>query len=209
MRIAIVGAGKVGSALGVGWAQCGHEVIFGVRDPHAPELKALRKKGGPNCKVLTSRQAAEPSEVVVLTIPWPVAEQVIRDLGSLSGKTVLDCMNPVMEWPKLDHTKGKSGGERVAEWAKGSRVVKIFNSTGFENMQNPRYPEGRLTMFYAGDDAAAKATASVLAADLGFEGQDCGSLSQSYLLEVLASLWGTLAYGQQLGRGFGFRLVKR
>jgi 8-hydroxy-5-deazaflavin:NADPH oxidoreductase len=209
MRIAIIGAGNVGSALGLGWAKCGHGVIFGVRDPDAPELIDLMKKGGPNARALPSRDAAEVSEVIVLTVPWPVTEQVIRDLGSLRGKIVFDCTNPVMEWPRLDHTDGKSGGEQVAEWAKGARVVKIFNSTGFENMQNPRYAEGGLTMFYAGHDAAAKGVASALAEDLGFEGQDCGSLAQSYALEVIASLWGTLAYGQQLGRGFGFRLIKR
>ena len=209
MRIAIIGAGNVGSALGLGWAKVGHEVIFGVRDPDSPQLMDLIKKGGPNARALPSREAAEVSEIVVLTVPWPVAQQVIRDLGSLRGKIVFDCTNPVMEWPKLDHSDGKSGGERVAEWAKGARVVKIFNSTGFENMENPRYAEGRLTMFYAGEDAAAKAVASVLAEELGFEGQDCGPLAQSYALEVIASLWGSLAYGQHLGRGFGFRLVKR
>jgi hypothetical protein len=48
-----------------------------------------------------------------------------------------------------------------------------------------------------------------LAEDLGFEAQDMGPLKQSYLLEVLASHWGSLAYGQKLGRGIGFRLLRR
>ena len=33
MRIAIIGAGNVGQALGQGWAKRGHEVRYGVRDP--------------------------------------------------------------------------------------------------------------------------------------------------------------------------------
>jgi predicted dinucleotide-binding enzyme len=32
MKIAVIGAGKVGSALGSGWAKAGHTIIFGVRD---------------------------------------------------------------------------------------------------------------------------------------------------------------------------------
>ena len=31
MRIAVIGAGKVGSALGTGWAKAGHTIVFGVR----------------------------------------------------------------------------------------------------------------------------------------------------------------------------------
>jgi len=88
-------------------------------------------------------------------------------------------------------------------------VVKIFNTTGFENMADPNYLGGKLTMFYAGDDSGAKRIAHELAEALGFEGQDAGPLKQSYLLEVLASLWGSLAYGQKLGRGIGFRLLRR
>lgn len=33
MRIAVLGAGKVGRAVGAGWAAAGHEVRYGVRKP--------------------------------------------------------------------------------------------------------------------------------------------------------------------------------
>lgn len=33
MRIAVIGKGRVGGALGFGWAGAGHQVTFGVRDP--------------------------------------------------------------------------------------------------------------------------------------------------------------------------------
>ena len=35
MRIAIIGAGSVGRALGGGWLRAGHEVRYGLRDPDA------------------------------------------------------------------------------------------------------------------------------------------------------------------------------
>lgn len=33
MKIAVIGAGNVGGALGTLWAAKGHEIMFGVRDP--------------------------------------------------------------------------------------------------------------------------------------------------------------------------------
>ena len=67
-------------------------------------------------------------------------------------------------------------------------MVKIFNTTGSGNMANPIYPDGPLTMFYAGDDAGANKIAHELAADLGFEPQLIGPLRGAYVLEELASL---------------------
>jgi len=208
MRIAIIGAGNVGSSLGTGWARKGHQVVFGVRDLSAPELSGLLSRVA-GSTALAPDKATASAEVVALAVPWNAAEQVVKSLGDLQHKVLLDCTNPVMAWPKLDHAAGKSGGEQVAEWATGGRVVKIFNTTGFENMADPNYLGGKLTMFYASDDSSAKRMAHELAEDLGFEAQDAGPLKQCYLLEVLASLWGSLAYGQKLGRGIGFRLLRR
>ena len=41
MKLAIIGAGNVGGALGANWAQKGHDVFFGVRDPKAEKTQAL------------------------------------------------------------------------------------------------------------------------------------------------------------------------
>jgi predicted dinucleotide-binding enzyme len=57
---------------------------------------------------------------------------------------LLDCTNPLK--PDLSGlTVGYtvSGAEQVAACAPGARVVTIFNTTGFPNMANPEYREGR------------------------------------------------------------------
>jgi hypothetical protein len=41
MKIAVIEAGRVGSALGVGWAKRGHEVVFGVRELRRPTRRLL------------------------------------------------------------------------------------------------------------------------------------------------------------------------
>jgi NADPH-dependent F420 reductase len=207
MQIAVIGKGHVGGALGIGWARAGHEVIFGARDPNDPDLGALLKNK--NTSAAAAREAVTRAEVITLAVPWSAVPEVIGDIKSeLRGKVLIDSTNPAKQWPNLDHSAG-SGGEQVAGLAPEARVVKAFNTTGFENMQNPKYPEAAASMFYAGDDFAAKKVVHGLIKDLGFDPVDVGPLAQAQALEVLASLWGTLAYSQKLGRGIAFRLMKR
>jgi len=88
-------------------------------------------------------------------------------------------------------------------------VVKAFNTTGWNNMANPAYPEGPITMFIAGADADAKAVVSRLAQDLGLEPLDAGGLTVARCLEPPAMLWIDLAVVQNLGRDIAFKLIRR
>ena len=158
MKIGIIGTGNVGGTLGTGWRRKGHEVIFGARDLADAKLQDLLRQS--DAKVGSVREAAAFGEVVVLTVPWAAAQEAIRSAGKLSGKILLDCTNPITNWPEVEMGDKLSGGEQVAQWAGGAVVVKIFNTTGYGNMANPKYGSEAVTMFYAGDDASAKATAS-------------------------------------------------
>jgi len=87
--------------------------------------------------------------------------------------------------------------------------VKAFNTTGANNMADSRYSGGKLLMLVAGDDQQAKQTTMTLASDLGFEAVDAGPLAMSRYLEPMAMVWIRLALVQQLGRNFGFALLRR
>jgi predicted dinucleotide-binding enzyme len=208
MKIAVIGTGSVGSALGRGFARGGHEVTFGVRDPEKPEVRRLVEETG--ARASSVGDAAAFAEVVVLAMPWGSAREVIQTAGGLDGKVVLDCINPLKpDLSGLDTGDFRSAAEQVAAWAPGARVVKIFNTTGAGNMANPRFGDDRATMLYCGDDTEAKQVAARLAEDLGFEAVDAGPLSAAYLLEHHAMLWIHLAYAAGLGRDFAFKLVRR
>ena len=213
MKIGILGAGNVGGALGRGWAKAGHEVFYGVREPGKPEVRQLVAEitaAGGKARAGTVAEAAAFGEVAVLTVPWKAAQQALAEAGDLAGKVLLDAVNPLKaDLSGLDTGSDTSAGEQVASWAPGARVVKIFNTTGANNMADPHYPEGQATLLYCGDDAAAKAVAGTLAADLGFDPVDAGPLASARLLEPFALLWISLAYGQGLGRNFAFRLMRR
>jgi hypothetical protein len=210
MKIGIIGSGNVGGALGAGWAKAGHNIKFGVRDTHKPEVQTLLKQLGPNAAAGSVADAAAFGEIVVLTTPWEATQAAIRSAGNLSGKIVIDCTNPLkadLSGLTIGHTT--SAAEEVAKWAAGARVVKCFNTTGSNNMENPRFGNDHAVMFMAGDDKSAKSVVQQLGQDLGFEMVDAGNLQAARLLEPVAMLWIHLAFQQGLGRDFAFKLIRR
>ena len=211
MKIAVIGAGNVGGALGTLWAGKGHEIMFGVREPSRRQLVQLVKSISGQVRAGSVREAATFGEVVVLATPWPATENAIRSAGNLTGKTVIDCTNRLAsDLSGLVIGTNNSAGEEVARWAAGANVVKAFNTIGAANFAHPRFGADPASMFIAGDDAAAKSAATRLAAELGFEVVDAGPLLAARWLEPLAMLWIHLAYKQGFGpTGHAFRLLRR
>lgn len=206
MRIAVIGAGNVGGTLGRGWTRRRHQVTYGVRDPQSAKAAALAQGG---VHVTVPAQAVERSEVVVLATPWAATKDAVASLGDLGGRPLLDATNPIGPGLTLAVGDGGSGGEMVQAWAPTARVVKIFNTTGAENMASPMYADQAATMFYCGDDEQACAVAAKLATDLGFDAVAAGPLKNARLLEPLALLWINLAMAQIAGRAIAFKLLRR
>ncbi len=209
MNIGILGAGNVGGTLGSRWARGGHTVAFGVRDPNSEDARALVAKAGAG-KAVTIPEAARAADVLLLSTPWGAARQVIESLGDLSGKVFIDATNPLAaDLSALTVGTTTSAGEQVAQWARGARVVKAFNTVGYNVMEKPAFGAGRALLFYCGDDAVAKQTVRALAEELGFDARDAGPLTQARLLEPFALLWISLAYKQGWGREFAFQTLGR
>ncbi len=70
MRIAVIGTGHVGAALGQRWAQGGHEVIFGTRDAGSGKVQALLRSAGSNARAASAAEAMDAAEVILLATPW-------------------------------------------------------------------------------------------------------------------------------------------
>jgi hypothetical protein len=220
MRIAIIGAGHVGGTLGRRWASvpgATHTVTFGLRAGDEPDaqLGEFIEASGGAARAAPVADAARDAGVVVFATPWKATREAVESAGALTGKVVIDCTNPFAAGlTGLDVPDGRSGAEEVASLAPGARVVKAFNTTGFNIMANPVFPEGPATMFYCGDDASAKRVVQQLASELGFDPIDAGPLSRARVLEGMALLWVSLAMGgvsggAELGREIAFRLARR
>ena len=207
MRIAIIGAGNVGSALGRAWLGTGEDVFFGVPDPADPKYGSL-----PQERLRTPPEAARNAEIVVLATPCPATEAAVKSLGDLAGKVLIDCTNPLGMGPDgLELVLGHrtSGGEQVAAWASGAAVFKTLNQIGADNMDKAALFPTRPVMFVAGDDEARKAIVLSLIAKLGFAAIDAGPLRSARLLEAYGMLWIDQALNRGRGQSFAFALTDR
>ncbi|HEX6895020.1 MAG TPA: NADPH-dependent F420 reductase [Bryobacteraceae bacterium] len=209
MTIGIIGSGSVGGSLGTHWTKKGHQVVFGSRDPGASDITELLARAGKKASAATVAEAAR-QDVLLLATPWPATQEILSGLGDLSGKILIDATNPLL--PDLSGVAvgtTTSGGEQVASWAAGAKVVKAFNTVGNNIMADSSFEAGKPVLFYCGDDASAKKTVRQLAEDIGFDAQDAGPLKQARLLEPFALLWISLAFQQRWGREFAFKVMRR
>lgn len=206
MKIAILGAGKVGTTLGRGLAAHGHSILYALRNPDDPKHEALRAEAS---AVGLPADMVAAAELVILATPWAATEAALEAAGDFGGKPLLDATNPIGPGMRLTHGHDDSGGEQVQRWARNARVVKVFNTTGRENMAEPRYPDGRVAMLLCGDDDEACAIAKGLCEDIGFDPVRVGALAEARLLEPAALVWIKLSIRGELGRGFGFGLLRR
>jgi predicted dinucleotide-binding enzyme len=187
MKIAIIGTGNVGSALGGSLVRAGHEVTFAAVDAD----KAGQVAASLGARVAPSPVAAAAgADVVVLAVPFSVAEAVAAQIeGAAQGKVIIDTTNPVKaDFSGLVTANGLSAAERIAASAPGTHVVKAFN-TLFASVQADPNAHGQLVdALYAGDDAGAKETVALLARSIGLRPVDAGTLSGARELEALAWL---------------------
>lgn len=203
--IAIIGTGNVGGALATKWANKGHAIHLGVRDVNSFKGKELL--ANPNTSVLTIEDAVKKADIILLSTPATATVEVVKSLGDTTGKIIIDAMNIVMG-------KGPQGykhtTDAILENTQTKDVVKCFNTTGFNNMQNPNYGSIALDLFVAGDSEKGTQAAIQLAKDAGFaECYHIGGNDTFELMEQFARFWINLALFKGQGREIGFKLLKR
>lgn len=204
MNIAIIGSGNVGGALATQWIKAGHRVLIGAKFPLSDKNKLLATQIGEE-KFTSVENAVRASEVILIATPATVIFDIIDQMGEVADKVIIDASNAVMKSPEPYKTVYHCLVDKT-----NARVVKCFNTTGFENMLNPVYGGEGIDMFMAGDDDDAKSVAKQLALDCGFGSCiDFGKSDKVELLEKLAVAWINLAIMQGQGRDIAFKVVRR
>jgi 8-hydroxy-5-deazaflavin:NADPH oxidoreductase len=208
MKIGIIGVGDLGGTLGKSWRQRKHEVMFGVRNPQSQNVQRLSQIDK-SLRFGGISEAVAFGDVILLAIPWTSVEETVRRSGNLSGKIVIDPTNPLTPDLKGLALENASVAERIAELAKGAKVVKAFNTIGAKTINNLILGSDRADLFICGDDTRSKRVVGDLANDIGFDVVDVGSLANARMLENLALLWIELAFRQKLGPNIAFKLLRR
>jgi hypothetical protein len=208
MSISILGAGNVGMALARAFAAKGEPVRLGVPEPD--KYRDAVAKLGASASIGTTAEAVAACDMVILAVPYGAAESIARSVPDWKGRVLVDATNPLAPGlAGLSLGTTTSGAEEIAKAAKGARVVKAFNTTGAENMEDARYPGGSVFMPVCGDDAEARARVVALATLIGFDAADCGDLSTARYLEPFAMTWIHMAIKLGHGRRFAFARLKR
>jgi predicted dinucleotide-binding enzyme len=147
MRIAIVGAGRVGKSLGTALRASGHSIVYGVRQPEVSGDLVTKTVGG----------AIEGAEIVILATPWTAAEALVCEHAPvLAGKIVIDATNNPLNASGTRLALGfdTSGVELLRSDAYGATFLKPFNVVGA--IAKPSYPQGSAVMFVAGPKGEQK-----------------------------------------------------
>ena len=192
-RFGVLGSGEVGQELAKGLRDIGHEVRIGSRDPKKLDAYSAETRI-PNG---TFAEVAKWGEALVLAVKGGAAEDALRQAGheNFAGKLVIDTTNPLSDDPPEDGVLHSFTGpneslmERLQKAVPRARFVKAFNSVGSASMVQPKYAGGRPTMFYCGNDPAARAETARILDQLGWEGADMGSAVAARAIEPLAVLW--------------------
>ncbi len=187
MRIAVIGTGNVGSALGGSFVRAGHEVTFAALDRDATVEVAERFAAA---SAATPAEAASQADVVVLAVPFGVAETIAATVAvAAPNAVIIHATNPLRpDYSGLATADGPSGAERIAAAAPGARVVKAFN-TVFAGLQaDPSADGGLVDVLVAADDPDAKSTVAGLVRSIGARPIDAGPLAEASALEAMAWL---------------------
>jgi NADPH-dependent F420 reductase len=205
--IAIIGTGNVGAALGTEFAQQGHSIIYGSRSPLGLKALDLVSKTKGNAKTAMPAEAASDANIVVLAVPGMVVGDVVKGLGDLSGKIIIDATNPLVMDEPMHFTFGveTSNGEIVQAAAPDAKVVKAFNTISWQSMISPEDASGPMYVPVVGNDAAAKEKVSALIEKMGLVAIDLGPIEVAHWTEYGV----VVGLNQQFSERANYELVFR
>src|SRR5256714_8989217 len=185
-KIGIIGAGRIGSTFGALWAKSGHEIMFSDRD--ADVAKKAAEAVGSKARSGSVEQAVAFGDVVFIAVPYGALPAIAQQVGpQLKGKVVLDPNNPV---PARDGDLGAQAKEKgaavsTAALLPGARLVRAFNSWGYQTMaREANRPAPRMAIPVAADDAGALKVGLQLVSDAGFDPVPAGSLAASKAFDL-------------------------
>ncbi|MEV5575328.1 NAD(P)-binding domain-containing protein [Spirillospora sp. NPDC052269] len=188
MNVGILGTGNLAVTLGQAWAVAGHSILVTGRNP-AHASKAAEQIGAAAAAVAPGDLAAG-SDVVVVAVSWEGLEAAIALVGgsegSLDGKTVIDCTNPVDYATGALKPESGSAAQVVARAATGAHVVKALHLFAGASWPYTGPSEAAPVVTICGDDQDALDRVTTLIAGLGAETAVAGGLDSARQLEEAA-----------------------
>jgi len=187
LKIATIGAGREGGALGALFVKEGHAVMFSSRHPE--QLKDFVGGLGLLASAGTVAEAVAFGDVVLLVVPYTAVAEIGKEHGSplAQKKLVIDVSNPIArrDGEELVKQVNEEGGAGIAtqKALPGAHLVRAFNAIGFGQLATLAHRQGEPAgVPIAGDDKDALALAETLIREIGFEPVVVGGLSMGKYL---------------------------
>ncbi|HSV74908.1 MAG TPA: NAD(P)-binding domain-containing protein [Chthonomonadales bacterium] len=186
--IAVLGCGRMGTALAREAARVGRAVCLGSRDPCKAVLAAEEVRSvNPTAVVRrgTYAEAVRGGDLVFLAVPFPEASEALRTVRDwLPGRVVVDVTNPMGAVPCTT-----SGAEaHAAIIPHGGKIVAAWK-TNYWTLLDPAIREGVVhDVFICGDSETSKLRVSSFVSDVGFRPVDCGGLVNARILDAMVAL---------------------
>jgi predicted dinucleotide-binding enzyme len=210
MKIGILGSGLMGGKLGTIFARAGHDVVFSYAHSER-KLKRLAREAQGRARAGTPREAVLNADAVLLAVHWSRINDVLKQAGDLSGKTIVSCSLPMnADDTKLVIAHTASGAEALAQKVRKAHVVSAFSTVPSEVLldvfRRKRRTRRRPSLLYCGDDRKSKNVAARLISDVGFDPVDAGPLPVARYLEPFSLAMAQLAYEGDEGPEIAYRI---
>jgi len=181
MRIAIIGAGRIGGNTARLLAAAGHETMLAFSRDQAKLGELAAEIGG---SAGSPADAVGFGEVVLLSVPWGAIPTALEQAGSLSGKIVVDTTNQFGSGPMP--AAGQTAAQFNAARMPGARYTKSFNTltSAFQAASAGRTGAERVVQWFCGDDVEAKKIVGQLIGDAGFAPVDVGGTADCAVMEA-------------------------
>jgi predicted dinucleotide-binding enzyme len=190
MSYAIIGLGKIGTAIAQAFSRQGIEVAVAGRRP----VDAPAAEIGPSLAPKRVEQAVK-ADVVVLAIPFAAHQDIGQATESWQGKIVIDATNAFGVPP--EELGGLPSSAALARSFPGAKVVKAFNHLPAAVLaQGATTPQGgRRVIFVSSDDDAASTSVATLVKRLGFAPIKLGKIDEGgMLVQARGDVWGHLIF---------------
>ena len=198
--VGIIGAGKVGTALGRLAQAAGWDVLFAdAADPMMQSM--IIQTLVPGAQLVSVPELADAADFIIVAVPFGLSPTVEWD--ALTGKIVVDAMN---NWYAVDgHLAWMDGfqgatAELTQSHNPAMRVVKSLNHLGYHDMETDSRPAGdplRRALAAASDDVEARALVARFVDQIGFDPL-LMSLADSKYLETDGPVFGIEMSAEQM-----------